>query len=241
MTTTSRQRNATFNSDILIPALWQSVIKLDPRWMWKNPVMFVVEIGAVLTLLLTIDPHIFGGAAATSGYNLLVTVILILTVVFANYAEAVAEGRGRAQAATLRKTKKETPAKRVKSDGSVEMVTSSDLRKGDVVVVETNDIIPGDGDVVKGVAYVNEAAITGESAPVLKEPGTDIRSSVTGGTTVASDSLEIRITANPGETFLDRMISLVEGASRQKTPNEIALNILLAGLTFIFLMVTVTL
>src|ERR1700676_1122982 len=168
MTTTSRQRNATCNSDILIPAIWQSVIKLDPRWMWRNPVMFVVEVGAVLTLILTISPTFFGGAAATSGYNLLVTIILVLTVVFANYAEAVAEGRGRAQAATLRKTKKETPAKRVKSDGSVEMVTSSDLRKGDVVVVETNDIIPGDGDVIRGVAYVNEASITGGRPPALK-------------------------------------------------------------------------
>src|SRR6202163_3183182 len=241
MTTPSRQRNATFNSDILIPAIWQSVIKLDPRWMWRNPVMFVVEIGAVLTLILTISPTFFGGAVATSGYNLLVTVILILTVVFANYAEAVAEGRGRAQAATIRKTKKETPAKRLTSDGKVEMVTSSDLRKGDVVVVETNDIIPGDGDVVRGVAYVNEAAITGESAPVLKEPGTDTRSSVTGGTQVTSDTLRIRITANPGETFLDRMIALVEGAKRQKTPNEIALNILIAGLTLIFLLAVATL
>ncbi len=241
MTTTSRQRNATFNSDILIPAIWQSVIKLDPRWMWRNPVMFVVEIGAVLTLILTISPTFFGGAAATSGYNLLVTVILILTVIFANYAEAVAEGRGRAQAATLRKTKKETPARRLKSDGSVEMVTSSDLRKDDVVLVETNDIIPGDGDVIHGVAYVNEAAITGESAPVLKEPGTDTRSSVTGGTQVTSDTLRIKITANPGETFLDRMIALVEGAQRQKTPNEIALTALLAVFTIIFLIVCVTL
>jgi len=241
MTTTSQQRNATFNSDILIPALWQSVVKLDPRWMWRNPVMFVVEIGAVLTLMLTISPTIFGGAVATSGYNLLVTVILILTVIFANYAEAVAEGRGRAQAATLRKTKKETPARRVKADGSVETVTSSDLRKGDVVAVETNDIIPGDGDVIQGIAYVNEAAITGESAPVLKEPGTDTRSSVTGGTQITSDSLRIRITANPGETFLDRMISLVEGAQRQKTPNEIALTALLAVFTIIFLIVCVTL
>jgi K+-transporting ATPase ATPase B chain len=241
MTTTSRQRNATFNSDILIPAIWQSVIKLDPRWMWRNPVMFVVEVGAVLTLILTISPTFFGGAAATSGYNLLVTVILILTVIFANYAEAVAEGRGRAQAATLRKTKKETPARRMKSDGSVEMVTSSDLRKDDIVLVEANDIIPGDGDVVRGVAYVNEAAITGESAPVLKEPGTDTRSSVTGGTQVTSDSLRIKITANPGETFLDRMIALVEGAQRQKTPNEIALTALLAVFTIIFLIVCVTL
>jgi potassium-transporting ATPase ATP-binding subunit len=234
-------RSATFNSDILIPALWQSILKLDPRLMWRNPVMFVVEVGAVLTLMLTIDPHIFGGAAASSGYNLLVTVILILTVVFANYAEAVAEGRGRAQAATLRKTKKETPAKRVRPDGSIEMITSSDLRKGDIVVVETNDIIPGDGDVVAGVAYVNEAAITGESAPVLKEPGTDTRSSVTGGTQITSDNLRIQITANPGETFLDRMIALVEGAKRQKTPNEIALTALLAVFTIIFLIVCVTL
>src|SRR3977135_3878613 len=241
MTTTSRQRNATFNSDILIPALWQSVIKLDPRWMWRNPVMFVVEVGAVLTLILTISPTFFGGAAATSGYNFLVTVILILTVVFANYAESVAEGRGRAQAATLRKTKKETPAKRVRTDGSIEMVTSSDLRKDDIVLVEANDIIPGDGDVVRGVAYVNEAAITGESAPVLKEPGTETRSSVTGGTQVTSDSLRIKITANPGETFLDRMIALVEGAKRQKTPNEIALTALLAVFTIIFLIVCVTL
>jgi potassium-transporting ATPase ATP-binding subunit len=234
-------RSATFNRDILIPALWQSMVKLDPRWMWRNPVMFVVEIGAVLTLMLTIDPHIFGGAAATSGYNLLVTIILVLTVIFANYAEAVAEGRGRAQAATLRKTKKETPAKRIRSDGSVEMVTSSDLRKGDIVVVETNDIIPGDGDVIAGVAYVNEAAITGESAPVLKEPGTDTHSSVTGGTQITSDNLRIEITANPGETFLDRMIALVEGAQRQKTPNEIALTALLAVFTIIFLIVCVTL
>src|SRR6266851_3215438 len=241
MTTTTLKKNQTFNSDILIPAIWQSVIKLDPRWMWRNPVMFVVEIGAVLTLMLTISPTIFGGAAATSGYNFLVTIILILTVIFANYAEAVAEGRGRAQAATLRKTKKETPAKRLTSDGKVEMVTSSDLRKNDIVIVEANDINPGDGDVIQGVAYFNQAAITGESAPVLKEPGTDTRSSVTGGTQITSDSLRIRITANPGETFLDRMIALVEGAQRQKTPNEIALTALLAVFTIIFLIVCVTL
>ena len=243
-TTLSKQRgirSQTFNREILVPALWQAVLKLDPRWMWRNPVMFVVEIGALLTLILTIDPTVFGGAAATSGYNLIVTIILLLTVWFANYAEAVAEGRGRAQAATLRKTKKETPAKRLKSDGSIELVTSSDLRKGDLVLVEATDIIPGDGDVVAGVAYVNEAAITGESAPVLKEPGTDTRSSVTGGTQVASDTLRIHITANPGETFLDRMIALVEGAQRQKTPNEIALTALLAVFTIIFLIVCVTL
>ncbi|HYK96902.1 MAG TPA: potassium-transporting ATPase subunit KdpB [Candidatus Acidoferrales bacterium] len=235
-----RLRSSTFTPAILVPALWASVVKLDPRWMVRNPVMFVVEIGAVLTAALTIDPTIFGGAAATRGYNLLVTVILVLTVVFANYAEAVAEGRGRAQAATLRKTKKETPATRLRSDGTTEQISSAKLRKGDIVVVSTNEIIPGDGDVIEGVAYVNEAAITGESAPVLKEPGTDTHSSVTGGTQVATDSLKIRITADPGETFLDRMIALVEGAKRQKTPNEIALTALLAVFTIIFLIVCVT-
>ena len=158
-------RRTTFTSDILLPALWRSVVKLDPRWMIKNPVMFVVEIGAVLTLLLTIDPTIFGQAAASRGYNAVVTMILVVTVLFANYAEAVAEGRGRAQAATLRRVKKDTPAKRVRANGSIETVTSTDLRKGDIVLVEVNDLVPGDGDVVEGVAYVNEAAITGESAP----------------------------------------------------------------------------
>jgi K+-transporting ATPase ATPase B chain len=234
-------RSATFNRDILIPALGHAIVKLDPRWMIRNPVMFVVEIGAVLTLLLTVDPTIFGGAAASRGYNLVVTVVLVVTVIFANYAEAVAEGRGRAQAATLRRTKKDTPAKRERPDGTIEVISSSELRSGDVVLIETGDIVPGDGEVISGVAYVNEAAITGESAPVLKEPGTDNRSSVTGGTEVISDTLRVRITANPGETFLDRMIGLVEGAKRQKTPNEIALTVLLAALTLIFLIVTATL
>jgi K+-transporting ATPase ATPase B chain len=236
-----RSRSRTFNRAILVPALAQSVWKLDPRWMVRNPVMFVVEIGAVLTLMLTISPTIFGNAAASRGYNLIVTIVLIVTVLFANYAEAVAEGRGRAQAETLRRTKRETPAKRRRPDGSIEAVSSSALRKGDIVAVEANDIIPGDGDVIEGVAYVNESAITGESAPVLKEPGTDIRSSVTGGTQIISDTLRIRITANPGETFLDRMIALVEGARRQKTPNEIALTALLAVFTIIFLIVCITL
>jgi K+-transporting ATPase ATPase B chain len=236
-----KTRNATFNREILGPALWRAVLKLDPRWMVRNPVMFVVEIGAVLTAALTVDPTVFGGAAATRGYNFIVTVILVVTVLFANYAEAVAEGRGRAQAATLRKVKKDTPAKRVKANGTIEVVTSAQLRKGDIIVVETNDLVPGDGDVVQGVAYVNEAAITGESAPVLKRPGTDTQSSVIGGTTVVSDSIRVRISADPGETFLDRMIALVEGAKRQKTPNEIALTALLAVLTLIFLIVCVTL
>src|SRR4029077_6559597 len=234
-------RSRTFTGAILVPALWQAVLKLDPRQMIRNPVMFIVEVGAVLTLMLTIEPTIFGGAAATRGYNLLVTIILIVTVLFATYAEAVAEGRGRAQAATLRRTKVETPARRVNGDGSIEWVPSSKLRKGDVIVVEANETIPGDGDVIEGVGYVNEAAVTGESAPVLKEPGTDNRSSVTGGTQLVTDRLRIRISTNPGETFLDRMIALVEGAKRQKTPNEIALTALLAVFTLIFLIVCVTL
>jgi K+-transporting ATPase ATPase B chain len=239
--TDRRKGSRTFNREILVPSLGQAAIKLDPRWMIRNPVMFVVEIGCVLTLLLTIDPAIFGGTAASRAYNLVVTIILVLTVLFANYAEAVAEARGRAQAQTLRRMKKETPAKRLLAAGSVETVSSSDLHKGDLVVVEAGDVIPGDGDVIEGVAYVNESAITGESAPVLKEPGTDIRSSVTGGTQIISDNLKIRITANPGETFLDRMIALVEGAKRAKTPNEIALTAVLAVFTLIFLIVVVTL
>ena len=166
---------------------------------------------------------------------------LWFTVLFATYAEAVAEARGRAQASTLRRTRSETMAHRRLADGTLEDVGSSELRRGDLVVVRENETIPGDGDVVEGVAYVNEAAITGESAPVLKEPGTDIRSSVTGGTQLTSDTLTVRITADPGETFLDRMIALVEGAKRQKTPNEIALSILLSGLSLVFLMATVTL
>jgi K+-transporting ATPase ATPase B chain len=234
-------KHTTFNRSILVPALWRAVIKLDPRWMVRNPVMFVVEIGAVLTAVLSVDPTVFGGAAATRGYNLVVTIILVLTVLFANYAEAVAEGRGRAQADTLRKVKKDTPAKRVLPNGKIELVTSDQLRKGDIVLVEANDLVPGDGDVVFGVAYVNEAAITGESAPVLKRPGTDTQSSVIGGTMVVSDAIRVRISADPGETFLDRMIALVEGAKRQKTPNEIALTALLAVLTLIFLIVCVTL
>ena len=175
------------------------------------------------------------------GFQLQIAIWLWFTVLFATYAEAVAEARGRAQAATLRRTRSETTAHRRRADGTLEAVGSSELRKGDVIVVEEGEVIPGDGDVIEGVGFVNEAAITGESAPVLKEPGTDIRSSVTGGTTLVSDRLVIRVTTDPGETFLDRMIALVEGAKRQRTPNEIALAILLAGLTIVFLMATVTL
>ncbi|HEY5519161.1 MAG TPA: potassium-transporting ATPase subunit KdpB [Candidatus Limnocylindrales bacterium] len=230
--------------ELLRAALLPAVRKLDPRLLVKNPVMFVVEITAVLVTLIWLG-GIAGvsalSTASTPGFQFQIGIWLWFTVLFATYAEAVAEARGRAQAATLRKTRTETQANRRKADGTIETVSSSDLRKGDMIVVEEGQTIAGDGDVVEGVGFVNEAAITGESAPVLKEPGTDIRSSVTGGTTLTSDRLVIRITADPGETFLDRMIALVEGAKRQRTPNEIALAILLAGLTIIFLMATVTL
>jgi K+-transporting ATPase ATPase B chain len=215
--------------------------KLDPRLVWKNPVMFVVEVGAAITTIILLNQIISGNfGAAGVGFTLQIALGLWFTVLFANFAEAIAEARGKAQADTLRVTKRETPARRL-HDGREETVPSSQLRKGDLVLVRENEIIPSDGEVVDGVAYVNEAAITGESAPVLKEPGTDIRSSVTGGTQVVSDWLKVRISADPGQTFLDRMISLVEGAKRQKTPNEIALSILISGLTIVFLLAVVTL
>ncbi|MHB8459813.1 MAG: potassium-transporting ATPase subunit KdpB [Candidatus Limnocylindrales bacterium] len=230
--------------DLLKAALPQSVRKLDPRLLAKNPVMFVVEITAVLVTLIVIG-NVTGVQPVTGpaglGFQVQIAIWLWFTVLFATYAEAVAEARGRAQAATLRRTRSVTGAHRRRTDGSIEDVGSSELRRGDVVVVDEGQTIPGDGDVIEGIGFVNESAITGESAPVLKEPGTDIRSSVTGGTTLSSDRLVITITADPGETFLDRMIALVEGARRQRTPNEIALSILLAGLTIVFLLVTVTL
>jgi K+-transporting ATPase ATPase B chain len=200
--------------------------------------MFVVEVGAAITTIVLLQQLVTRSGEV--GFTLQITLWLWFTVVFANFAEAMAEARGKAQADTLRATKKDTPARRLR-DGREEMLSSSDLRKGDIVLVCEGEIIPGDGEVIEGVAYVNEAAITGESAPVLKEPGTDIRSSVTGGTQVVSDHLRIQISADPGETFLDRMIALVEGAVRQKTPNEIALSILLAGLTIVFLLAVATL
>ena len=208
--------------------------------------MFVVEVTAVLVTLVFLA-DLTGVTTATKGevgrslgFELQIAVWLWFTVYFATYAEALAEARGKAQAASLRKTRSETVAHRQRVDGTLEDIGSSLLRSGDVIVVREGETIPGDGDVIQGVAYVNEAVITGESAPVLKEPGTDIRSSVTGGTTITSDSLTVRITANPGETFLDRMIALVEGAKRQRTPNEIALFILLSGLTIVFLLAAAT-
>ncbi len=233
-----------FDPNLLRAAVPHALRKLDPRLLIKNPVMFVVEITALLVTIIAIA-NVTGfqpvSGSAGLGFQLQIGAWLWFTVLFATYAEAVAEARGRAQAATLRKTRSESVAHRRLADGSLETIGSSELRKGDLIVVEANETIPGDGDVIEGIGFVNEAAITGESAPVLKEPGTDIRSSVTGGTTLTSDQLVIRVTADPGETFLDRMIALVEGAKRQRTPNEIALAILLAGLTIIFLMATVTL
>jgi K+-transporting ATPase ATPase B chain len=227
-----------FQGHLVRAAIAESFRKLDPRLVARNPVMFVVEIGALITTIVLLQQIATG--SANVGFTLQITLWLWFTVLFANFAEAMAEARGKAQADTLRATKKETPARRVR-DGREEMISSADLRKGDIVLVREGEIIPGDGEVIEGVAYVNEAAITGESAPVLKEPGTDIRSSVTGGTQITSDHLTIEISADPGQTFLDRMIALVEGAVRQKTPNEIALSILLAGLTIVFLLAVATL
>jgi K+-transporting ATPase ATPase B chain len=224
---------------IITQALAGSVKKLDPRIMAKNPVMFVVEVGAVF-LTLKILANLLTGLTGSLGFELQITLWLWFTVVFANFAEAMAEGRGKAQADTLRKSKTETNATLLKKDGSKEIVPATQLRKDDIVYVEAGEFIPGDGEIVEGVASVDESAITGESAPVIRESGGD-RSAVTGGTRVLSDWIKVRITSNPGETFIDRMIALVEGASRQKTPNEIALNILLAGLTIIFLLAVVTL
>ena len=224
-------------------AIKQSFIKLDPRIAVKNPVMFLVWIGTIITALMTIDPNIFGTVAGRDLrlFNGLICVILFATVLFANFAEAFAEGRGKAQADALRATKSDTTARKVLADGSISEISSTSLRKGDIVKVIAGDMIPADGEVTSGEAAVDESAITGESAPVLKQPGTDIASSVTGGTRILSDELLIRVTADPGKGFIDRMISLVEGADRSKTPNEIALTVLLAVLTQVFLIVIATL
>ena len=232
------KKTSLWNTQIMAQAAVDSLRKLDPRWMVKNPVMFVVEVGSVLTSALLIDNVLYHRPGF--GFNLQITLWLWFTVLFANFAEAMAEGRGKAQADTLRKAKGETIARRYRDDGSFEEVVSGQLRAGDVIYVEAGHYIAGDGEVIEGVASVDESAITGESAPVIREAGGD-RSAVTGGTKVLSDWIKVRITSNPGETFLDRMIALVEGAERQKTPNEIALTILLAGLTIIFLLAVVTL
>ncbi len=229
-----------WDKKIVKQALVGSVRKLDPRTMLKNPVMFVVEVGAAFLTLRLLANVALGIPDSSLLFEIQITLWLWFTVFFANFAEAMAEGRGKAQADTLRKSKTESMANVLRPDGSVETVAATALRKGDVVMVIAGEFIPGDGEVIEGVASVDESAITGESAPVIRESGGD-RSAVTGGTRVLSDWIKVKITSNPGETFIDRMIALVEGASRQKTPNEIALNILLAGLTIIFLLAVVTL
>ncbi|MDF2713412.1 MAG: potassium-transporting ATPase subunit [Paenibacillus sp.] len=234
----SANRKKLLTGDIVKNAVKDSFVKLNPVTMMKNPVMFVVEAGTFIVLLMTLIPGYFGTEESV-GFNLTVFLILLFTVLFANFAEALAEGRGKAQADSLKKTKKEITANKV-VNGDIKQVPSTDLRKGDIVVVSQGEMIPGDGEVVEGLASVDESAITGESAPVIKEAGGDF-SSVTGGTRVVSDRIKVKITSDPGESFIDRMIALVEGAKRQKTPNEIALNTLLTSLTLIFLIVVVTL
>jgi K+-transporting ATPase ATPase B chain len=233
-----KKGKAIWDLKIVQRAIWDSLLKLNPRKMMGNPVMFVVEVGSVLTSVLLVRDVL--RHQGQFGFNLQITLWLWFTVLFANFAEAMAEGRGKAQADALRKARSETVANRVLPDGKIEKIASSKLRSGDMVSASAGEFIPGDGEIVEGVASVDESAITGESAPVIREAGGD-RSAVTGGTRVLSDYLKIKITSNPGETFLDRMIALVEGAERQKTPNEIALNILLAGLTIIFLLAVITL
>ena len=234
-------KTAIWNAQIVKRAIVDSFVKLNPRKMMKNPVMFVVEVGSVLTTLQMIYGIVRPVPGVTNlQFELQITLWLWFTVLFANFAEAMAEGRGKAQADNLRKTRTETTANKLLPDGKTQVISAPQLRKDDIVLVVAGEFIPGDGEIIEGVASVDESAITGESAPVIREAGGD-RSAVTGGTRVLSDQVKIRITSNPGETFIDRMIALVEGAERQKTPNEIALNILLAGLTIIFLLAVVTL
>lgn len=236
-----KEKTKFITNDILASSIKGAFVKLDPRYMMKNPVMFVVEIGFAICTLLIFFPHLFNDEGNhLSLYNTIVALILFITLLFANFAESVAEGRGKAQAETLKKTKKDTKARLILEDGTEKIVASSELQKGDIVLVKAGELIPNDGEIIEGIASIDESAITGESAPVTKESGGDF-ASVTGGTTVVSDWIKVEITSEPGHSFLDKMISLVEGASRQKTPNEIALNTLLVSLTIIFLIVIVTL
>ncbi|WP_142342652.1 potassium-transporting ATPase subunit KdpB [Bacillus toyonensis] len=228
----------TLDRDIVTHAMKQSFAKLNPKVMIKNPIMFIVEIGFIITFILSFLPS--SSSSVPGWFNITVSLILLFTVLFANFAEALAEGRGKAQADSLKQSKKDVFANVVKENGDIVQVSATDLRKGDVVIVKQGEMIPNDGEVIKGLASVDESAITGESAPVIKEAGGDF-CSVTGGTMVVSDEITIVITSNPGESFIDKMISLVEGAARQKTPNEIALNTVLTSLTLIFLIVVVTL
>ena len=238
----SRETKTKFiTKDILGSSIKGAFLKLNPKYMVKNPVMFVVEVGFLISTILIFFPSLFHDEGNNlSLYNAFVAIILFVTLLFANFAESVAEGRGKAQAETLKKTKKDTKARLILEDGSEKIVSASELKKGDIVLVNTGEMIPNDGEIVEGIASIDESAITGESAPVLKESGGDF-ASVTGGTTVVSDWIKVEITSEPGHSFLDKMISLVEGASRQKTQNEVALNTLLVSLTIIFLIVIVTL
>lgn len=242
MTVSKRlQKNKVNTEGLYQKALGSAFVKLNPQVIIRNPVMFVVWVGTIVTAFLVIDPDLFGSVQGNNRlFNFLVTVILFATVLFANFAEAVAEGRGKAQADSLRATKSDTTARKLLADDTIEEVSSTTLRKGDRIKVILGDTIPADGEVLAGVASVDESAITGESAPVLKEPGSDVASSVTGGTKIISDELILRVTSDPGQSFLDRMISLVEGAERTKTPNEIALTVLLAVLTLVFIIVVAT-
>ncbi len=244
-----RQRNIKlFEPELIKESIIESLVKLNPKTMMKNPVMFAVEIGTAIMIVISIISLLsnsghgspIGSGFSTFIYNFIITVLLLLTVLFANFAEAIAEARGKAQAASLRKTRQDTEAKLIQTDGSIKVISSSQLHKGDVFIAEAGDTIPTDGEIIEGIASIDESAITGESAPVIREAGTD-HSGVIGGTVVRSDKIKVEVTSQPGETFLDKMIDLVEGASRQKTPNEIALTILLASFTLIFLLVIVTL
>lgn len=237
----SKKQVKSISKEILNKAFIESFKKFDPRILIKNPVIFVVEIGFFLTLILTINPSLFTeNEADLRIFNGIISFILFVTVIFANFAESIAEGRGKAQADSLKKTRKETSANLLKEDGSLVVIDAGSLKKGDIVIVNTGELIPNDGTVIEGIASVDESAITGESAPVIKEAGGDF-SSVTGGTRVVSDKIKVQISVSSGESFLDKMINLVEGAERKKTPNEIALNTVLVGLTLIFLVVIVTL
>ena len=232
----STKARPLFDLEIVLPAIQSSLKKLNPVHMWKNPVMFVTEVGAAVT---TMD-CIFFSRGQSFSFALQITIWLWFTVIFANFAEAMAEGRGKAQADTLRKSRTKSIGRKMLPNGQIEEVPAETLRKGDIFCVTAEELIAADGEIIEGAASVNESAITGESAPVIREAGGD-RSAVTGGTTVLSDSIKVRVTANPGESFMDRMIGLIEGAKRQKTPNEIALSILLSALTIIFIVVCITL
>ena len=230
-----------FPRELVIESLKQSFVKLNPKTMFRNPIMFIVEVVTFVMLFVTIWSAATGDhAQGAFGYNMLVFIVLFVTLLFANFAEAIAEARGKAQADSLRKTREETPAKLIGANGSITTVSSSQLKKGDIFICEAGDTIPSDGEIIEGLASIDESAITGESAPVIREAGGD-KSSVTGGTKVLSDQIRVKVTTQPGESFLDKMIALVEGASRQKTPNEIALTILLAGFTLVFVVVCGTL